>query len=242
MLALPSPGPSRARLWLALWPAILLPVVGALIYFVWLPGTPLGRAVYAIDKVLLFAWPFIAMPWLLRQRFSRESPSKKAVAQSLIWGLVFALATVAVMWALLYRTAYFGGQVAAGIPMIRQRLSDMGVMEHYIAFGLFLSFVNSALEEFYWRWFVYGHLRLVTRPVVAHLGAAVAFTLHHYVVLDQFFPGGFGLFLSLCVGTGGLAWSLIYARFRSLWGSWLSHALVDIGFLALCYPLIFPQS
>lgn len=221
---------------------MLLPWLGAMVYFVWMPGTAAGRGIYAVDKVFLFLWPFIATFWLLRKPMVLERPAPGAARRSLLLGVAFALLTVVVMWLLMYHTAYFGGQVRAGIPMIRERVEDMGVLNHFIAFGLFISFVNSALEEFYWRWFVYGNLRLAATPVVAHGLAALAFTLHHYVVLTQFFPGGFGLFLSLCVGVGGLTWSLLYARYGSLWGPWVSHIIVDIGFLALSYPLIFAKA
>lgn len=239
MLALPASGPDRKKLWLALWPAILLPLIGALVYFVMFPGTVLGRAIYGVDKVLLFFWPFLATRWILGQRLSRECPARGNLLSSLVTGTAFGALAVGLMWFLLNHSAYFGGRIADGVPMIRQRIADMGVLEHYLAFGVFLSLVNSALEEFFWRWFVYGNLRHVTRPALAHLGAAVAFSLHHFVVLDQFFSSGFAFLLSLCVGCGGLVWSLLYARYGTVWGSWLSHAMVDIGFLALAYPLIF---
>ena len=71
MLALPASGPDRKKLWLALWPAILLPLIGALVYFVMFPGTVLGRAIYGVDKVLLFFWPFLATRWILGQRLTR---------------------------------------------------------------------------------------------------------------------------------------------------------------------------
>ena len=47
------------------------------------------------------------------------------------------------------------------------------------------------------------------------------------------------LVFAALVGVGGVIWSLLYARQRTLLGAWISHLLVDVGIMALGYKLIF---
>ena len=110
----------------------------------------------------------------------------------------------------------------------------------YITFALFLAIPHSLLEEYYWRWFVFGQLRRVTSWRVALLVSSLGFMAHHVIVINQFLQQGWAvtLFFSLCVAWGGCLWAWLYERFRSLYGPWLSHLLVDCGIMSIGYDLI----
>jgi membrane protease YdiL (CAAX protease family) len=49
------------------------------------------------------------------------------------------------------------------------------------------------------------------------------------------------LLLSAAVAVGGAFWAWLYARTGSLYGSWLSHAIVDAGIFAVGYALLSPR-
>ena len=60
----------------------------------------------------------------------------------------------------------------------------------YTAFGLYACFVNSLLEEYFWRWFIFRRLQDV--PGRRHLPLAVVaagllFTAHHVIALSVYF-------------------------------------------------------
>jgi membrane protease YdiL (CAAX protease family) len=113
------------------------------------------------------------------------------------------------------------------------------MLEHYIAFCLFLALFHSLLEEYYWRWFVFGNLqKLFKSDIYAHLIAAVCFALHHIVVTTQFFPLTYGIVFGSFVGIGGYIWSQLYARFATLSASWISHIIVDLVILGVGYRII----
>ena len=115
-------------------------------------------------------------------------------------------------------------QIAMGIM-------EKGVAMHYITFAVFISFVNAALEEIYWRWFVFGQLFHLVSRWWAHGIAAIAFASFHFVILGQLFPTGATVFFGLVVGGVGLVWSLIYEKYGSLLGPWLSHMIIDAGLM-----------
>jgi membrane protease YdiL (CAAX protease family) len=111
--------------------------------------------------------------------------------------------------------------------------------------GAFYALGHSLLEEYYWRWFVFGQLMELSRPLTAVTISATGFMAHHVCVLAVYFgwnsPAGFYLtaFCSLSVAVGGVLWALLYRRHGALYGVWLSHLLVDAGIFVIGYDLIW---
>jgi membrane protease YdiL (CAAX protease family) len=110
----------------------------------------------------------------------------------------------------------------------------------YGLFALFLAVPHSFLEEYYWRWFVFGQLRRVTPTLAAMVISSLGFMAHHVIVIHQFLQQGWPitLFFSLCVALGGFLWAWLYVRSRSLYGPWVSHLLVDFGIMYIGYNLV----
>lgn len=219
----------RARYWLALIPAMLIPFVASFMYFVLFPGTALGKAFYGGVKVFLLLWPLVSIFFILRRaRVERFSVIQHKAS---LWpGIGFGLFVCALMVTLIKLTP-LGAVIDNNTEKIAEGITALGIRNHYILFAVFISFLHSALEEFYWRWFVFGRLRVVVPVGMAYLLAAIGFCSHHIVILSQFFHIGWALFLGICVGIGGAFWSWLYQKYGSLWGSWASHMLVDLAIM-----------
>ena len=70
----------------------------------------------------------------------------------------------------------------------------------------FISILHSLLEEYYWRWFIFGELKQYVPLVMAITLSSLAFMAHHVIVLYVFLPGEFLTAVvpfSLCIGVGG---------------------------------------
>lgn len=230
----------RARL-IALAVAFVLPSVLTWLYFVRLAAAPAAvqQLVYAAGKSLQFALPLVVVVWVLRRPLRRGRPPRRGLTEGLISGLVVCAST-----ALLYRLlsasapelmARVGDQVAA-------KVADLGIAGgyRYLAVAVFYSLVHSGLEEYYWRWFVYGQTRrfLGTRPAI--LLAALGFMAHH-VILVAVYTGWTwptGAVFSLAVAAGGAYWCWLYERSGSLAGPWLSHVLVDVALFTVGWLLL----
>ncbi|MGY8688132.1 MAG: CPBP family intramembrane glutamic endopeptidase [Verrucomicrobiales bacterium] len=213
-------------------PAMVVPLLMSWLYFVVLPGTAVGNGLYTLMKILLVVWPILATRLVLGGRMTLKLwEGKPTTARFAVMGLALGLAILVLMAGLMQTP--LGDIVREGALLIKTRVEGMGVLNHFLAFALFLSVVHSLIEEVYWRWFVYGNLRLLTRPWIAHVAAALAFSSHHIVVLSQFFSIGMAVFLGLCVGVGGGLWSLLFSRQQSLLGAWMSHMLVDLGIMTI---------
>jgi len=231
---------SPRRDWAAIVFAIVLPTVVTLAYFVWADDSSADtqQRVYSVAKVLQFAFPVFWVWAVLRRRPSIRPTSLKGVAAGIVFGLAVMAATLALYHGLLKSTELI---VLAAEP-IREKVSGMGLDQlwKYAVLSLFYSLLHSLLEEYYWRWFVFGQLRRFVPFGPAVVVSSLGFAAHHVVVLAIFFgitsPATW--VFSLCVAVGGAVWAWIYERSGSLLGPWLSHLLVDSAIFLVGYDLV----
>ncbi len=239
--------------------ACVFPLLAVLAYFVLLNPFPswLQQTVYVLAKTLQFAfpavWAFAVEPRLHAVRGTGRGPqivapsaaggeSRWGRPASLATGLAFGLLVAGGMLVLYHAWLGPAGYLDVAREPIGERLSTFAIdsLPKYILFGVFISLVHSFLEEYYWRWFVFGRLRRLVRPGPAIVLSSAAFMLHHVVLLGVYFhwaPLPTGLF-SLAVAIGGAAWAWLYHRTGSLVSPWLSHLLVDAAIFAVGYHLV----
>lgn len=229
--------PSGRKIWWALAPALLLPTVSALFYFVLFKEAAVSKPIYVATKLFTVLWPLIATIWILRGRLGIGSGSAGGHRRSLLPGLSIGLAILLVM--VMWMNSPWSKFILAGGEAVRDKVASLGFLEQFLLFAIFITVLHSFIEEFYWRWFVFGNLRKVLPLPAAHALAAVGFGAHHLVVTCQYYPFWFAFGLAGCVALGGLIWSLLYQRYDSLVGSWISHLCVDAGLMWVGYQMMF---
>jgi hypothetical protein len=209
------------------------------LYFVALTRCPaaMQQTAYSVGKCMQFALPAL---WVLAAR--RERPAWPfAGRRGLVAGLGFGAAACVAL--LLGYHAWLGpaGYLAALGPKIAEKTARFGVTgpAGFLVMGAFYSVVHSLLEEYYWRWFVFGRLRQLLPLWPAILLASLAFMAHHVIVLGTYLgwlsPATW--LFSLGVALGGAAWCWIYHTSGSLLGPWISHLLVDAAIFLVGYDL-----
>ena len=156
-------------------------------------------------------------------------------------GLLFVLLVLAAMQALYYGYLKTSPLLARAPAEIGDKLTGLGIRSpvQFLALASFYSLLHSLLEEYYWRWFVFGLLSRISSLVLAIGLSSAAFMAHHVLVIGQYFKG-FGAttwFFSFCVGIGGAVWAWLFHRSQTLYGPWLSHMLVDAGLMWIGYDL-----
>lgn len=222
-------------------PALTVPFLCALVYFVWVPHGNEGRGAYLVTKFWILVYPLFFFGWLglggLTRREDRKAdwPSWRMVVLS---GLGLGLAC-SLLGFLMVLTP-IGEIVRENSHKVVAKAEGLGFREKekFLGVALFITLVHSAMEEYYWRWFVYGHLRQMVGHWPGHIIAAIAFTGHHVVVTVEFFPVPLALFLSVLVFFGGLLFTLIYEWHGSVLGCWLGHIVADAFLMIVGYRLI----
>ncbi len=229
---------SPQRLWLGLIPAMIVPFIASLFYFVIFTDSRVTGKLYALTKVFTLLWPLVCVHWLYSQPLTVGRPLWRRHVAAMPLGLLTGAAIVILMLALI-RLPLFTDMLHAGSANIKVKTHQLGVLDNYWLFGIFISLIHSLIEEYYWRWFVYGRLRLVVSRTRALFLGSLAFALHHVVVLNQFFTLTWALVLGMGVAMGGILWSCLYDRHQSLIGAWCSHMVVDFGVIYIGATLIF---
>jgi membrane protease YdiL (CAAX protease family) len=237
-----KPRPHRAEL-LALAVAMVFPTAMAWCYFRVLAGGgqvhPAQQFAYSLGKLAQFAFP---LAWC-RLNDRRWPRARSPRCDGLLWGVGFGLATAALLLGL-FHGWLAGAELFAGTPdRVRDKLQEFGVTTPARYFGLaaFIVAVHSLLEEYYWRWFVFGRLRDHVPVGLALVVSSLAFMGHHVLILDAYFPGHFWMAVvpfSLGVAVGGAFWAWLYQRTGSLAACWLSHLLVDAAIFVLGWSLL----
>jgi len=227
----------RRRVWLALAPAMVLPSLAAVFYFVLLRDSLAAQIVYASKKAFIVVWPLVCGRFVLRTGFPRIEIRHPRHIRAVPVGVLLGLVIVGAMFAALQTP--LGSVVEAAAEPLKSKAQELGFLNYFWPFALFLSLVNSLLEEYYWRWFVFGRLRRVVRTTLAHVLAGAAFASHHVIMLSQFFPLQWALVLGGFVGLGGVIWSLLYDRQETLAGTWVCHLAVDLGIMCVGHHLLF---
>ena len=241
--------------------ALLFPSLYTWGYFVALGNSWQGQAVYWGGKTIQFALPVL---WLLAVKSTTRGkaapPPPAAVSQpalrsrGLVLGLIFGAAVLAAIVLLYhfcfaperYHDLWFRGghSLASARQEVIDKLAAFGVhgLPRYVLLAAFYSLVHSLLEEYYWRWFVFGRLCEAMPWQAAAAVAAVGFMGHHVIVLGTYFgwssPATW--LFSAGVALGGAFWAWLYHTSRSLVSPWLSHALVDAAIFVVGYSLAGP--
>lgn len=213
-----------------------VPVLASLFYFVLFGGGYVPKFIYTATKVFTVAWPVVGY-LILRQPIPRIDIHHRKHFCAVPAGVVLGIVMVAAMFGSMHTP--FGETLIGHCGRISAKIRSVGLVHYYWAFGLFLSLVHSLIEEYYWRWFVFGRLRVVVGVSLAHVLAAVSFAAHHVVIATQFVPVGWAFVVGGFVAAAGMVWSMMYIRQNTLAGAWVCHAIADLGIITIGHKLVF---
>ena len=216
---------------------MVVPFAASLFYFVLFSEHSFARIIYGGTKIFTVVWPVIAVWGIFRTTLPKIHLHLEKHRKAIPLGIVFGISTVVLMLGLMQTP--LGEIVVSSSENIRNKARELGILEYYWTFALFLSVIHSLIEEYYWRWFVFGHLTEVLTIFSAHVLAGLSFAAHHVVIATQFFPTAWGIVLGGLAGAGGILWSLMYDKQQTLMGAWICHIIVDLGILAIGHKILF---
>jgi membrane protease YdiL (CAAX protease family) len=230
----------KAGTWAALIFALIYPTLLTLVYFVWMAGVTetAQQLAYLVGKAIQFVFPLVWVGVICREPLRWPKFNSRGV----VAGIAFGLAISGGICGLYFGWFKTAGTFAAAGGTMLAHLAGIGITSApvYAGVALFYSLLHSLLEEYYWRWFVFGRLRrqmaLGTSIVVSSLG----FMGHHVVVLGLYFgwTNPWTYLFSFATVVGGAYWAWLYYRSGSIYGPWFSHLLIDAAIFGVGYDLV----
>ena len=136
---------------------------------------------------------------------------------------------------------WFLGRPWIDADQMRQRAFDVGFGKPLIYFGfaIYICTINSLLEEYVWRWFVFTRCERIMPRYVAVVASGLFFTLHHIISLDYYFDWRVTTLACVGIFIGGATWSWLYLTYRNIWAAFVSHVFADVVIFAIGWELIF---
>src|SRR5262249_31517644 len=157
--------------------AMVFPTVMAWTYFVALAqssegprraeANPAIQAAYGLGKIVQFCFPVLYLRLSHPQSLRLGRPTWRGLRLGLGFGLLVALGIL-----LLYRYVLTDTLISMGTrERVREKVEEFGAGTpgKFILLALFIAGAHSLLEEYYWRWFVFGGLRRLVPLVPAML-------------------------------------------------------------------------
>lgn len=167
-----------------------------------------------------------------RKAWRIDFVDKKGVAAGAATGFLLFIGIVFGLWLLLQN-----GEEA---EWIRFKLGQWGVSDRWFwLFAVYMIVVNSLLEELLWRGFVLQRLLYGVTRWRAILASSFFFALYHLILGVVLFGWLWGAVITCLVYGVGVLWAWMKNRYPSVYPTWISHLLADLGIITAVFLWVF---
>ncbi len=192
-----------------------------------------GQTLSVLCQVWLLVFPIAWSVFVDRKKLRLSLPKRQELLAGSIWG-IFMLAVILGIYSLF-------GQHWIDPVVAKEKSYQLGITSPtiYLIVEAYFVLVNSLIEEFTWRWFVCKKCQILIPGTKAIFLSSLFFTLHHIFVIAAYSNWQAVLLGSLAVFAAGIIWSQSYLTYRSLWSSYLSHAIADFALASIGWQILF---
>lgn len=183
----------------------------------------------AIKIVFFLLIPLVFMKLQNKKVFTDSfSLNKKRVLKLLGLGLIIYVIIMA---------AFFLTKGIFNYPSLVNSLSeDQNVSQNsFIWVALYISFCNSLLEEFLFRFVAFIKLSEYTTKTVAYIFSSCMFAIYHVAMIGSSFPVPLLLLALVGLAIGGGIFNYVDAKSRNIYNSWIIHMFADFAIMTIWY-------
>lgn len=183
----------------------------------------------AIKVIVFFILPLILMKTLKIKLFdSSFKPDKKSILKLLLLGLSIYIIIIA---------AYFLTKNIFDYSALVESLSaDQQVTAAgFIPIALYISFCNSFLEEFLFRFISFIKLSEYIPKRFAYIFSSLMFAVYHIAMIGASFPPALLLLALFGLAVGGGIFDLVDSKNKNIYNSWIIHMFADFAIMTIWY-------
>ncbi len=184
-------------------------------------------AVKSAVKVTLFAGMPVLYGLLVNKELGLKSlfrlgGGKKAIIEAFLWG--FAVFAFIVLAYLLIGRFFDFTQITGNLEQ------SMGIdKDNFVAVALYISVINSFLEEFFFRGFACLKLQKYISRRAAYIFSSLTFALYHVAMMWVAFEPPLVAAALVGLVAGGCIFNFFNERYGNLYISWLIHMGANIA-------------
>jgi uncharacterized protein len=220
----------QAQLALILFvPAATISVLSTL----YIPPGFWGQTLSNLSQFWLLVFPIAWSVLVDRSKLRFSRPKYRELVAGVVWGIL--------MFAVIIGAYKLFGQHSIDPVIAKEKAQQLGIKNIHIFLSVeaYFVLVNSLIEEFTWRWFVCNKCQILIPRTAAIFLSSLFFTLHHIFVLAAYTSGWIVFLGSFAVFVAGVIWSHCYLTYRSLWSSYISHAIADLSLAIIGWQILF---
>lgn len=105
----------------------------------------------------------------------------------------------------------------------------------FIWVALYISFCNSFLEEFLFRFFSFIKLSEHMTKSIAYIFSSVMFAVYHVAMIGTSFPLPLLILALLGLSIGGCIFDYVDEKSQSIYNSWIIHMFADFAIMTIWY-------
>jgi hypothetical protein len=222
----------RSRALIALLLSVPFTSIGATMSLLIAPGA-IGQTILVICQIWLLFLPIAWLLWVERKPLKFPKFRKYDWITGIAIGLIMFCITLTIYWLFLRHWLNI-----ADARNALQRIGNINKLSFQLG-GIYFLLINSLIEEYFWRWFIYSRCEELVTGKTAVFLAALFFTLHHVICLAAFTDWRVVVVGSLAVFGAGVVWSEYYRRYRSIWSNYFSHAIADLAIHIVAWQVFF---
>lgn len=150
-------------------------------------------------------------------------------------GLTFGLAIA--VYLIILGAYYVGKDIFDFSGITKSLTANIGVTgERFVWVALYISFVNSFLEEFFFRGFAFLTIKKLMSRKFAYIFSSFMFALYHVAMMIGWFSIGVYFITMAGLFVGGLLFNYLNEKNETIYNSWMVHmfanfAINTIGFI-----------
>ncbi|MGL5352551.1 MAG: CPBP family intramembrane glutamic endopeptidase, partial [Clostridium sp.] len=100
---------------------------------------------------------------------------------------------------------------------------------NFIYVAIYISFINSLLEEFFFRGFIFLSLKKYSSRTFSYLFSAFAFSLYHVAIIINWFNIFIFLLILFGLVVAGLLFNWLNEKNENIYNSWLVHMFANFA-------------
>ena len=120
--------------------------------------------------------------------------------------------------------------------LVNSLSADQNVsQDSFIRIALYISFCNSLLEEFLFRFVAFIKLSEYITKKVAYIFSSCVFALYHIAMIGSSFPLPLLLLALVGLAIGGGIFNYVDDESRNIYNSWIIHMFADFAIMTIWY-------